>query len=361
MTELQLPAHLANRASRNLAASAVQGLSTGSPPYISIQGNRFTLVDAAGNKKPTGLMDPKLGLAIDVTIIDANPHVSKVYYDTPFDPNAAEYVPPSCWSDNGEAPSTQAAKPQCAACSACPHNQWGSSTSRMSGKPVKACQDTKKLAVLVPGETMPFLLRVPPNSLKHLGAYVKSVAGRSMGSRSVDLSDLMTRISFAPEGVGTLQFAAVAWVDEKTAAQADALWAAKGTDTLVGKTDLPRQGALPAPAVPPAGNSASVPAVAPPPAPPAASVAPPVVAEEPKRRGRKAKEDAPAAQAPFMPAATPAAGAVEDIPDFLRRDAPAAAPPAPKAPGVQHGMVQQPAAPDADLMAALNSAMGLPT
>ena len=50
MTDLQLPAHLAGRAARNLAGQLAASLPTGSVPYVSIKGSRFTLYDAAGTK-----------------------------------------------------------------------------------------------------------------------------------------------------------------------------------------------------------------------------------------------------------------------------------------------------------------------
>jgi len=48
----QLPDYIQNRQSRGLAARVSQNLGTSSPPYLSIMGNRFTLVDAAGNEQP---------------------------------------------------------------------------------------------------------------------------------------------------------------------------------------------------------------------------------------------------------------------------------------------------------------------
>ena len=47
-----LPAHLQGRQTRSLVDRALVGMSSALPPHISIGGNRFTLVDAAGGKKP---------------------------------------------------------------------------------------------------------------------------------------------------------------------------------------------------------------------------------------------------------------------------------------------------------------------
>ena len=153
----QLPAHLQHRQNRNLAAQAVGGISAGSPAHISIAGNRFTLVDEAGNQKPVQT------LYLDVCVIDANAAVSKIYFDprTPFEPGGDNSNPPICWSDNGVGASAQASQPQNASCQLCPQNAWGSATSKATGKPVKACNDVKKVAVIVPGIDMAFLLRRP--------------------------------------------------------------------------------------------------------------------------------------------------------------------------------------------------------
>lgn len=128
---------------RGLTRAAIGGITGGSPPQISIRGSRFRKIDAAGNEK---MLDT---LSMDIVIVDANEHVSKLYYDQPYDPSANEYFPPACFSDNGVAPSTSAEKPQSETCAMCPQNAWGSATSALTGKNTKACNDAKKLAVLV--------------------------------------------------------------------------------------------------------------------------------------------------------------------------------------------------------------------
>jgi hypothetical protein len=353
-----LPAYLLNRQPRGLAEAVISGLNTGAPPYVSIRGSRFKLVDAAGNEQPVQ------ALHLDVVIVDANQHVSKVFYKDAYDPNATEYKPPTCFSDNGIGPSRQSVLPQHATCQACPHNQWGSDISKVSGKQTKACNDVKKLAVMVPGNRVVFLLRVPPASLKNLGAYVKSLAGQSVGDRPVDVADVVTRLSFDPDAVGILKFEPVSWIDEPTAAAMSDIWAKKLTDDLVGRKDTPID-AMPAQPTP---QQIAPPPSAPPPVPPAAAVASPAPQESPapaRRRGRPPKEETqqvnqmPPQQMQFGASQMPADDGL-DIPPFLKRDAP---PPAPKASAptpAQFGM-QQPAAPNPELMAMLEGAMSLPT
>ena len=180
-----LPAHLQNRQRRDLATTAVGGINAGSPAHISIAGNRFTLVDDAGNQKPMQT------LYLDVCVIDANAAVSKIYFDprTPFEPGGDNSNPPLCWSDNGIGASAQASQPQNTSCQLCPQNAWGSATSKATGKSVKACNDVKKVAVVAPGIDMVFLLRIPPASLKNWGKYCQTLAGHG-----VDLPDAITRL-----------------------------------------------------------------------------------------------------------------------------------------------------------------------
>lgn len=234
----QLPAHLQNRQSRAIGQTIRNNLSKNNPPHLSIEGGRFTLVDAAGNESPVPTYDPQLGPYIDVNIIDANEHVSKVYWgaNNQYNPNAQSFLPPLCYSDNGVGPSRGSAEPQAPTCLQCPHGVWGSATSRITGKGIKACQDLQKLAFTYAGFQMVFQLRVPPNSLKNLGAYQSSLGG-------VDISDLVTRISFVPGIQGTLQFQAVNYIDEATAQVREQALSTNATDNLIGRHDAVHPGA----------------------------------------------------------------------------------------------------------------------
>ncbi len=370
-----LPAHILNRQSRNLAASAISGLGGNNPPHVSIARQRFTLVDAAGNEKPVNT------LYLDVVISDVNQNVSKIYFDVAYDPSATDFSPPACFSDNGIGPSSQAAKPQCGTCAQCPNNAWGSDISRVSGKQTKACNDVKKIAVILPGDDeIAYLLRIPPASLKVFKAYAKTIGGHVMpgAGRNFDLSDVITRITFDPQTQGVLNFAAVGYYGEDVAAFLDELWAEKKTDALVGRTDVPIDASrqLAAPAAAPA-LAAPKPQMAPPAPPPAAmaqtlppagmqfltsSTATPAPIQQAaatprKPRGRPKSESAAQPVAPNPSAAPPSVA--DGIPPFLRRPVEPVPPNAP-APTPSFGM-QQAAEPDADLQARVSAAFALPT
>lgn len=409
----QVPAHILARQKRDLVGAALGGINAGSPAHISIAGNRFTLVDDAGNQKPVQT------LYLDVCVIDANPSVSKIYFDPriPFEPGGDNSNPPICWSDNGVGASAQAAQPQNTSCQLCPQNAWGSAVSKATGKPVKACNDVKKLAVVVPGTELVFLLRIPPASLKNLAKYTQTLAGHG-----VDLPDAITRLEFESQGV--LKFTPMGYVDEASAAFTDRVIAAKGTDQLIGRNDRPWMGQADAQKVAYAQQTALAPPVqtapvapapapmAPPPQPfggpaanqfanqPAATVGNPFGASQTPGPGANGSfggaqqatnqfgnpggmqaagdpfhsnngQVAPSAASPSEPPKTrkprtpkPAAEPVADdgIPPFLQRGAPAQSPEPATAPlANQFGMNPSPAAPDAGIAAALDAAFRLPT
>lgn len=256
-----LPDHLRNRARGTALDDVGAGLGTSVPPYVSLKGNRFTLIDAAGTKIPVQTFDPQMGAVIDVVIVAGNKNTSRIYYAKDWDPSAIEFQPPDCWSDNGVAPSVNASSPQHPTCAGCPMSEWGSDVSKATGRGIPACSQYKKLAVVfadpdVAGD-MVFLIRVPPNSIKPLRSYVQQIAKMQVQGRQLDTTDLITRIYFdvGPNGnqLGTLGFRALDFIDPDTLEVVDkVLGEPASLDLLLGRNDRPRQMALTAPAAAPA-------------------------------------------------------------------------------------------------------------
>lgn len=355
-----LPAFLQNRQSKALATDLSANLGIGSPPYISIKGNRFTLIDATGAEELIETYDPKIGSYLDCVIIDNCEHISKVFYDKPFDPNANQYEAPACFSDNGVGPSRSASRPQARTCAECPNAIWGSKVSAISGKGVKACSDQQKLAILIPGDSVIFLLRVPPNSLSQLRGYNQKFIGQQ-----VDVSDVITRMWLEPGSIGLLNFQALNYIDEAAFNHRETVLKAHQTDALVGRTDMPRTEALPAPNQPALAAPApaqpaqqpqpfTAPAAAPmtvaPSAVPAASPAP-TAAPTPERPQRRRRNTA-AATAPAAPVAQPTVGVQGTSPQAPFR-------PQPTAPAAQPNFgMQAPAPAGGEITAALDSLFG---
>lgn len=244
----QLPDYIRNRqgTAPSLAHKAIANVGAGAGPYLSIMGDRFTFVDIAGNQRPVDT------LYVDVVIVDVNDHMSKMYYASKYDPNNP--TPPSCFSDNGVAPSIAAPDPQSHTCTACQWNKWGSKISEMGSK-VKACRDEQKVAIIVPGlANNMFRLTIPPNSLTNWRAYVSKFLNAAFG-----MHEILTRLSFAGGGErGTLEFAPAPqpWLDAATRAISEPLTLIpegkpRPSDIIVGRLDRPRQAAI---TPPPVGN-----------------------------------------------------------------------------------------------------------
>ena len=243
MVNTNLPAHLQNRQSRTVTERAASGLGASMPPHISIQGNSFTLIDAAGNEQNEGG-------TIDVCIADVSDVNCKRFYgDKKWTPDSKD--PPICFSANGIGPSRDASQPQNSICATCPKNERGSAVSAISGASIKACRDEKWLALIpIKYPTMMFQLVLTPGSFKNWRDFLKPFE-----THGIDISDSVTRISFEPKATGVLQFApaqlpqgGIIWIDENTFKTREASLLGKATDLLVGRTDVPIAAALGAPA-----------------------------------------------------------------------------------------------------------------
>jgi hypothetical protein len=334
----QVPAYLLNRVySADMSNDVLGGIGSSLPAHLSINMNRFTLVDDAGNERPPSMH-------IDVCIVSANPAESRVFYDPSrgYDPRGIDNAPPICFSDNGTGPSRNAPLPQSNLCGTCSHAVWGSKISQMTGKGVPACQKNKKIAFLVPGDAdnIAFMFKIPPASLTALAQYVKTLKGHLINGRPCQVSDVITRLEFESQGV--VKFTPVGMVDEDTFNRTEVIYQTtpERLSYLTGRDDVARDPALalPAPPVPsmalPAGQQAQAPAQrqAPPPQ-QAATAKPP----KPPKKDQKAQQPDQL-----------------DIPDFLRVQGPTATQQNPSA-----GVTDAPP-PPSDMQAALDSAFSLP-
>jgi hypothetical protein len=243
----QVPAHLNRLPPSHINDDLRSGLGFGSPPTISIDDQRFTLIDADGTKEPCQTFDPQMGPYCDIVIFDTNPNKSRVYYANPYQKGATTFNPPDCWSDNGVAPSANCARPMAPVCATCHFAEWGSEVSRFTGKDIPACREYKKIGAIYAGKLKDaegefylntlFQMRVPPNSHKHLRAYVEAVGKKTLGDRRLTVSDLITRVYF--ESQGTLRFKPAGFIDPELAAMRNAAWDEDAGAILVGRNDMP--------------------------------------------------------------------------------------------------------------------------
>jgi len=229
---LQRPNYL-QPAKTNLFAALTGGLGSAQPPRVSIKDDRFTLIQANGERHP--MVPPSLTL--DVVIVGGNPHASRMYFSEGFE--AESGAPPDCFSDNGVSPSEQALRPQSEKCASCKHSAWDHINAL--GNAVPACPTRKKVAVIVAGagETV-YLLTVPPASLKVWNKYMAHLEGEGIGAPY----HVVTRLSIEEK---RLKFDPVDWIPETAVSFIERVAASDEPAIVCNVKDRPRQAALPAP------------------------------------------------------------------------------------------------------------------
>ena len=259
-TAPQVPAHLAHLyaqpAAFNLGASVAAGISSGAHNRISIKQARWRLVNTQGEE--TALQTWHL----DVLIVNANDHTSKVFYEGAYDPSTADNIAPRCWSDNGFAPSDRVSNPVNYTCANCPMNVFGSKITP-AGKKTRACSDSKRLAVVLADnpDGLVYELRVPAASLTNMAN-----AMTDMVKRGVRIETMVWRLEFDPQAeFPKITFTPAAWVNETQMAAVTRLMGSSETATIVNKDDKPMEAAGRAlqPTAPVASLAAPVPTAAP--------------------------------------------------------------------------------------------------
>jgi hypothetical protein len=160
---------------------------------LSIRGSRWHV--KVGDEETT-ITDSETGDPVGslrLVLVKASPNVSKNYYAGGYEEGSNEA--PACWSIDGITPDPAADK-QAASCAVCPKNVFGSRVTD-AGKKVKACSDSRRLAVIPEGDFKnevyggPMLLRVPASSLSNLSQY-----GKKMTNRGFPYNTIVTRVSF---------------------------------------------------------------------------------------------------------------------------------------------------------------------
>jgi hypothetical protein len=183
----QVPAHLAHLYGASSNTDLVGGLQ-GGYPIISYKGKVWHIVE--GDKRTLVTNDDgEAKGSIEGVILKANPHLSKLYYQSGYEEGSNEK--PTCYSNDGLAPPADVQDRQSDTCATCPHNVWGSRISE-NGAKGRACSDLRRLAFAPLGALdMPMLLRVPAATLKELAAYATMLDRRKTLYQTV-----VTKISF---------------------------------------------------------------------------------------------------------------------------------------------------------------------
>lgn len=197
------------RAGGALAERARAGVSKGGFPRISLNNRGFSAT-AGDMTKHVGIINPDTGTQmLECIILDVAPYhgTAKKFYIEGYAEGST--AAPDCQSDDGLRP-TSGENKQCTSCAACPHNVWGS-----DGKG-KACKDGKWLAILLPQffeKDLVFRLDIPAASTGRFADYVEQVASMTIDGQPVDMSELITTITWDAEKQGRLIFDAASTVD----------------------------------------------------------------------------------------------------------------------------------------------------
>lgn len=168
----------ANKTTNNNFADGVRDAF----PVMSIKGKVFR---ARMSGTETAFLDPTTKTPVpylDVVLVNASPALSKSYYAKGY--TEGDNDAPNCWSMDGLKPDVSVANKVSASCVNCPMNAFGSRITE-AGKAAKACQDARRVAVVMPGqldgaEQMLMLLRIPQSSLKNLKNYAELLARNSL-------------------------------------------------------------------------------------------------------------------------------------------------------------------------------------
>ncbi len=214
-----LPAYL-KQAAADINADITQHASTGFP-VISIKGKQFAVVRDGARSVLTNPKDPDSPATnIDVVILKVSKAKSKVFYLKGYDPKESEGKKPDCFSNDGIRPDPASEVKQSPLCATCSRNVWNGAKE---GKKGKECSDSVRIAVATPNLLNdPYLLRVPPASIKALGEF-----GTQLAKRNVPYNAVVTKVGFDPDAESPkLTFKPVGFLD--AAAHAQATEEAKG-------------------------------------------------------------------------------------------------------------------------------------
>lgn len=184
------PKAVAAKSTNGLAAAILANAPVSGFPVVSIMGKVFHTIRGTERVLVTkpGEQDPASSL--EVVIVGANPHRSRVYYKEGYEEGSK--TKPDCYSNNGKSPEPNAANPQSKNCATCVHAQFGSKVDPKTGKKGFACANSQRLAISPVGQINdPMLLRIPGASLKTFTEFVKEVY-----RAGYDLNEIVTRIGF---------------------------------------------------------------------------------------------------------------------------------------------------------------------
>jgi hypothetical protein len=204
------PPALRNRRS-NLLAAAKAGVQGGFA-VVGYKGRAWKLRYRGADtllRDDRGAPMPNL----EVVIVGVAEGISKQYYEKNY--SEGDDSAPDCWSLDGVKPDAAVTRKQNDLCGNCRHNAWGSKITE-GGKRAKACQDTRRLAIVPSGDIEnesfggPMMLRLPPMSLNNLANYADLLQRKDASFEVV-----ATRLGFDYDvAYPRITFEAMGWLSE---------------------------------------------------------------------------------------------------------------------------------------------------
>lgn len=185
-----------------------------SAPRISIRGRQFRFI--TGGEETFKTTDPIYVVVLGVVPGDPR-RMCKTFYKDAYTPGSSD--PPDCSSINGIGPDEWVDSPQCADCSSCEHNKWGSAKS-MTGKKAKACKDSKRLMIIRADDLTKcddhkdltiYVFTVTISSLESLTEYGKFL----ITNGNIPTPAVITKVEFVDSEFPQVAFSFVSFLDAK--------------------------------------------------------------------------------------------------------------------------------------------------
>lgn len=177
----------------------------------AINSRRITMNKGAFRRVVNGeVIGGKVQGSLNVIIINALPKVSRQFYASEYDPDAAPTLP-DCWSNLGDVPDAKASNAQASACINCPQNVDGSG----KGGKGRACRFNRRIALMLEGDMSGdiYQFNIPAKSL--FGKGVNNVHPfesylKYLPANGESIDRIVTQISFDEnETADVLQFTPV--------------------------------------------------------------------------------------------------------------------------------------------------------
>lgn len=145
---------------------------------LSISGSRFKINGESAGRE---------GIEFSGVILRELP--VNTFYEGKYDPDNVEL--PDCFSVGGLMPDSSVKAPCSDSCVGCPNNEWDTGTNAKGEPSGKACSNSRRIIITVPGVPLPIMMSVPPSALGNFNDYLKMLSRKNF-----PLAAVVTKITF---------------------------------------------------------------------------------------------------------------------------------------------------------------------